>query len=59
MQRKPEYGKIKTTQWLVCPACGVGKVLKLLPSTEAKNLIVFCRVCHKESIVNIPLVPVP
>ncbi len=59
MQSKHECDKIKTNQWLVCPVCGVGKVLKLLPNTEAKNLIVFCRVCRKESIVNIPLVPVP
>ena len=43
----------------MCPACGRGKVLKLLPETEAKKLIVHCKRCNKESIVNIPFVPVP
>lgn len=43
----------------MCPACGRGKVLKLLPSTQGENIIVHCKVCKKESIVNIPSVPVP
>lgn len=43
----------------MCPACGLGKVLRLMPETRAENLIVHCKVCKKESIVNIPYVPVP
>lgn len=45
--------------WLMCPACGRGKVLKLLPDTECKNLIVFCRRCKKETAINILLVTEP
>lgn len=41
--------------WLMCPACGRGKVLKLLPDTECKNLIVFCRRCKTETTINILL----
>lgn len=40
-------------KWLMCPACGQFKVLRLLPNTQAKNLPVYCKRCHKESIVNI------
>lgn len=60
LNSQKECGKIKTNQgWLMCPACGRGKVLRLLPKTEAKNLIVHCKICKQESIVNIPSVPVP
>ena len=45
--------------WLICPACGRGKVLRLLPDTECRNLVVFCKLCKKESVVNISLVPEP
>lgn len=55
-----EYGKIRTNNgWLMCPACGKHKVLRLTPKTEAKNLPVFCKRCGKESIVNIPFEPAP
>lgn len=43
----------------MCPACGRAKVLRLLPDTEARNLVVHCKVCKKESIVNISSVPAP
>lgn len=60
MNSKKECGKIKTNQeWLLCPACGRGKVLRLLPDTRATDLIVHCKVCKKESVVNIPFVPAP
>lgn len=39
--------------WVICPLCGKGKVLKLLENTKAKKLIVFCKVCGAESVVNI------
>lgn len=60
LQSSEMCGKIKTNQgWLRCPACGRGRVLQLLPTTQAKDLVVYCKVCKKESIVNIPSVPVP
>jgi transcription elongation factor Elf1 len=39
--------------WLMCPACGRGKVLKLTPRTRAEELTVYCKLCGAESIVNI------
>lgn len=38
---------------MICPKCGRGKVLKLNPATRATDLVVYCKVCGKESIVNI------
>ena len=39
--------------WLICPRCHRQKLLKLLPDTEAKRLVVYCKHCRQESIVNI------
>lgn len=39
--------------WLLCPRCGRGKVLRLNPETRARSLTVYCKLCGKESIVNI------
>lgn len=59
LQKTDDYGKIKTSRgWLCCPVCGQ-RLHKLLPETEAKNFVIYCRHCRKESIVNIPSVPVP
>lgn len=46
-------------QWVKCPACGKTKVLQILPTTECKDLVVYCKACKAETIVNISLVPVP
>ena len=60
LNSQKECGKIMTNpRWLKCPACGLGKVLKLIPGTSASNLVVYCKRCGKESIVNIALVPEP
>lgn len=48
------YGRMEENErWIMCPACGRGKVLKALPTTEAKNLPVYCKRCHQQAIVNI------
>ncbi len=39
--------------WLLCPVCGKGKVLKLRRDTTAENLVVHCKKCGRESVVNI------
>ena len=39
--------------WLLCPHCGKGKVLRLNPETRAQSLTVYCKICGKETIVNI------
>lgn len=54
MQCIEKHGRIKAKDgWLICPKCGRGKVLKLNPATRATDLVVYCKVCGKESIVNI------
>lgn len=39
--------------YLGCPYCGAGRLLKVLPETQAENLQVYCRKCKRELIVNI------
>lgn len=39
--------------YLRCPYCGAGRLLKVLPETQAENLQVYCRKCKRELIVNI------
>lgn len=73
MNNQKECGKMKTNQgWvrdsdgkiisrrgrLKCPVCNK-QLLKLLPETQAENLVVYCSKCGSESIVNIAPVPVP
>lgn len=40
-------------QWVLCPICGGKTRTKIRPDTEAKNLIVFCLKCKRESVVDI------
>ena len=40
-------------QWVLCPICGGKTRTKIRMDTEAKNLIVFCPKCKRESVVNI------
>ncbi len=42
-------------RWLVCPSCGRQKLLRLLPGTVIQDLPVYCKLCRKESVVNIRL----
>jgi hypothetical protein len=44
--------------WAICPLCGKGKLLKILPDTSVRNLPCKCKLCRQESIVNIEA-PVP
>ena len=39
--------------WLMCPLCQRGKVLKIRSDTRAENLVVHCKKCGQESVVNI------
>ena len=46
----------KTTMggvWVVCPVCRRGKMLKLTEATRAQGLVLFCRQCKHESMVEI------
>lgn len=42
-----------TYSWIFCPFCSSKTRTKIRPDTEAKNLIVFCPKCKKESVVDI------
>lgn len=54
MHTERERGKLIVKDgWLMCPVCRKGKILRVTPETEARNLPVFCRRCSQESIVNI------
>lgn len=54
MQSKRNDGRLVTKDgWLMCPRCGRGKVLRLNPKTRATALTVYCKVCGRESTVNI------
>lgn len=54
MTVESEAGRLRTKgNWVLCPVCRRGKLLKLQPETRAKNLAVFCRVCKTETIINI------
>ena len=54
LQGQANCGKLTAKDgWLMCPACGRGKVLKLREDTEVKNLEVCCKLCRQKSIVNI------
>ena len=39
--------------WVMCPICRRGKVLKLTEETRARGLILFCRSCKHENVVDI------
>lgn len=57
MLQKPEkYDKINAHDgWLSCPRCGQKKVQRVLSTTRATALPIYCR-CKCESIVNIPAI---
>lgn len=42
-----------TEKWVLCPICGGKTRQKMRQDTEAKNLIVFCPKCKRESVVDI------
>lgn len=59
LQNSKECDKIMTNRgWLTCPHCR-RKLIRLLPTTQAADLVVYCRDCKHESIVNISLEPAP
>ncbi len=60
LQFTPARGRIITEQkWIKCPVCGRGRVLRTLPTTEIKDLPVYCKVCKTETVVNISQEPEP
>lgn len=39
--------------WLACPACGHPKLMKVRSDTKAVNIIVYCKRCKKENLIDI------
>lgn len=56
MQTHGKYGKMLTVRngYLECPTCRRNKrLMQILPETSGQNLVVFCRDCKTEHIVDI------
>lgn len=56
MQSAEKHGKMLTVRdgWLVCPTCRRNKqLMKIRPDTVAKQLVVYCRDCKTEHILDI------
>jgi len=54
LQPTANHGKIIVKDGrIVCPRCGKGKTQKVLPTTRGTDIVIFCKLCGKESIVNI------
>lgn len=58
MQKSKMCGKMETNQrWLICPHCRKQKLGRVLPTTKARDLLLFCKRCNRE--VNIAIEPEP
>lgn len=56
MQSAQKRGKMLTVTngWAACPVCRKNRrLIQIKPDTEAHNLVVFCRDCKTEHIVDI------
>jgi len=54
LQADQRCGKLRVRDgWVLCPVCGRGKLLKLLPTTSVHDLPRKCKRCGQETIVNI------
>lgn len=52
-QNLTDDDKNTTRRRFHCPLCGKHTVLWLLPDTEIKNLPIKCKLCGKESVINV------
>ena len=39
--------------WVICPRCDRQRVLRVLPSTRATDLVVYCKHCRSESLISL------
>lgn len=54
MHHDPNPATIVTKDgWAICPVCGKGKLIKLLPTTTVHDLPCKCKRCGQESKLNI------
>ena len=55
MKRIGKGGTLITEEgWVLCPACGRGKLLRL-PGDGRVRAYAYCRYCHQERFLNIDL----
>lgn len=56
MQKGSGYGRMLTVKdgYLVCPRCRINrKVMRILPTTTASDLQIFCKSCKSEILIDI------
>lgn len=55
MQMQGKHDRILCVRdgYLQCPVCRNKRLMKINPDTEARALVVFCRKCKSENIVDI------
>ena len=53
MERTLKIEHAASGDYLTCPVCRHRKLLKLTESTSAAGLVLYCRTCKQESVVNI------
>lgn len=55
LQTVPQCGKLIVKDgWVTCPVCKRNhRLIRVLPKTIARNLLVYCRTCRSEMILNI------
>lgn len=56
MRTRGKYGKMLTVRdgYLECPSCRRNrKMMQVLPDTEGRRIVVYCRICKTEHIVDI------
>lgn len=54
LQQGQKCGKLVIKNgWAMCPVCGKGKLLKLLPTSSARDIPRQCKICKQETILNI------
>ena len=54
MRNAENCGKMETNQrWLMCPRCRKQKLARLIPTTQAKDLYLYCRRCNQEVYIAI------
>lgn len=54
LQTQTEYGKLSVkSEHAVCPRCRKRMSPRILPTTEGKDMVLYCRACKTEIIVDI------
>lgn len=56
MQGESKRGKMLPVSngWIECPSCRRNRrMMQILPGTEGRNIVAFCRICKIEHIVDI------